>query len=78
MDPKDLYTIAQKYSFDEICLQILRNCNYSDETAIRNHWKNIIDTIDNSNNNNKMEVIKSKIVTLSKEFYNSCIYGFFV
>lgn len=74
MDPKDLYDMAKNYGFDEICLQILRNCNYCDQITIHHHWKGIIENIYNSDNNNKMETIKSKVVALSKEFYNCCIY----
>ena len=68
MDAESLYTLAKKYHFDEICLKILRNCNYTDETVILTHWKNIIDGITHSDNYNRMEVVRTKVITLAKEF----------
>lgn len=73
MDAESLYTLAKKYQFDEICLKILRNCNYTDETVILNHWKNIIDQITHSDNYNRMEIVRTKVITLAKEFNTDCI-----
>ena len=73
MDAESLYTLAKKYHFDEICLKILRNCNYTDETVILTHWKNIIDGITHSDNYNRMEVVRTKVITLAKEFNTDCI-----
>ena len=72
MDAESLYALAKKYGFDEICLKILRNCNYTDDTVILGHWKNIIDAICRSDNYNRMEVLKTKIITLAKEFNTDC------
>ena len=57
---------------DEIALKLLRNNNYSDEVVILNHWKNIIESICRSNNHNKLELVKAKIIALAKDFYDSC------
>ena len=73
MDAESLYTLAKKYQFDEICLKILRNCNYTDETVILNHWKNIIDQITHSDNYNRMEIVRTKVITLAKVFNTDCI-----
>lgn len=72
MDSSDLYTLAKKYKLDEICLKLLRNNNYTDEVVILSHWKNIIDSISLSENRNKLELIKAKVISMSKDFYDSC------
>lgn len=77
MDAMSLYNVAKKYHFDEICLKILRNCNYTDDTVILGHWKNIIEGICRSDNYNRMEVLRTKVITLAKEFNSDCTSCFF-